>query len=77
MTIPPPPEALSTRVTQDSTVVSDALPIRAACTSCHDDLEVDVHAVRMTDAQNLVESCIVCHGADTAFDSAAIHVLGP
>ncbi len=53
------------------------LPERAACTSCHDSLWVDVHAIINTNGDNSVESCRVCHGEGKDFAVSAAHAQLP
>lgn len=58
-------------------VVSSKLPTRAACTACHDGPLIDTHAMLMSDLNNGVESCAVCHGPDEAFSANVYHTLKP
>lgn len=75
--LPLPQEALSTVVTQGETVVSETLPTRAACTSCHDGIVANVHALLNTDLPNSIETCIVCHGTTAQAAVALVHTIGP
>lgn len=76
--IPLPEEALPSTVfdADNQTVLSQVLATRAACTSCHDSILSNVHALLATDALG-VESCAVCHGSDADFAVAEVHRLGP
>jgi OmcA/MtrC family decaheme c-type cytochrome len=75
--IPLPDEAISTLVTQDNgmTVISEMLPTRAACISCHDSISADSHALGQT--VNNVETCSVCHSDNDDLSVALIHALSP
>lgn len=75
--LPLPEEALPTVVRQGETLISEVLPERAACTSCHDSLLANVHAVLGADSQSGVETCAVCHGPGAEFAIAEVHRLGP
>ncbi|HUW60349.1 MAG TPA: OmcA/MtrC family decaheme c-type cytochrome [Candidatus Bathyarchaeia archaeon] len=74
--VPLPGEALPT-VIDNETSVTEILPTRAACNSCHDHLFSDIHAVLMTDIEQGVETCAVCHGEDRGEDVEVVHRLGP
>jgi OmcA/MtrC family decaheme c-type cytochrome len=74
--VPLPGEALPT-VIDNETSVTEILPTRAACTSCHDSLVSDIHAVLMTDTEQGVETCAVCHGEGRGEDVQAVHQLNP
>ena len=74
--VPLAPEALPT-VLETEAGEELILPERAACTTCHDSLMVDIHAVVNADAAQGVETCAVCHGAGKAEDVAAVHKLAP
>ncbi|MEK7793509.1 MAG: OmcA/MtrC family decaheme c-type cytochrome, partial [Candidatus Hydrogenedentota bacterium] len=76
--LPLPEEALPSTVldADNQTVLSQVLATRAACTSCHDSILSNVHALLATDAGG-IESCAVCHGADADFAVAEVHRLGP
>lgn len=56
---------------------NNILPERAACTSCHDSLMANVHAMLGGDAESGMESCAVCHGAGASYAVMAIHTLEP
>lgn len=75
--LPLPDEVLSTLVTQDNgqTVISETLPTRAACTSCHDNGIANAHALAQT--VDSVESCAVCHGPTAEFAVSQLHALAP
>jgi len=74
--VPLPHEVLSTQVTLDGEIVRDILPERAACTSCHDSLITNVHAMLATDT-NGVETCATCHAPGSSFSVEAVHRLRP
>jgi hypothetical protein len=59
-------------VTQEGEVVRSILPVRAACTSCHDSDAAGAHAELQTTAAD-VETCEVCHGAGKEFDVTEVH----
>jgi OmcA/MtrC family decaheme c-type cytochrome len=66
------PEARETPVATQTEIVSSTLPIRAACTACHDAESVAGHAeLQTTDSGQ--ETCAVCHGPGREFDVAAVH----
>lgn len=75
--VPLAPEAAPTVVSLNGEVLSTTLPERAACTTCHDSLLVDIHAVLNTEADLSIETCAVCHGAGADFAVAAMHKLAP
>ncbi|MBI4558302.1 MAG: OmcA/MtrC family decaheme c-type cytochrome [Candidatus Hydrogenedentes bacterium] len=77
--VPLPDEALPTVITQDdgATLVAEILPTRAACITCHDGTLPDVHAVVMSDTENDLESCAVCHGSSAEFSVANAHQIEP
>ncbi len=78
--LPLPAEALSTMIVQESggpTLISDVLPERASCTSCHDDGLAELHAILNTDLVASAESCAVCHGPDADFAVNSVHQLAP
>ncbi len=75
--LPLAPEALPTLIENEDESVTTVLPERAACTTCHDSLVVDIHAVTNSDAAQGVEACSVCHGAGKAEAVAAVHALAP
>ncbi|HPO16661.1 MAG TPA: hypothetical protein PLI09_24705 [Candidatus Hydrogenedentes bacterium] len=82
MSLPVAPEALPTVITTEATdtegeSTTNILPERAACTSCHDSLLVDIHAVLNTSDDNTVETCSVCHGASADFAVSTVHALAP
>ena len=61
---------------EEGTVLSVEQPERAACTTCHDGLLNEVHAMLQTDA-NGVESCAVCHGPGADFAVDEVHMSEP
>lgn len=77
VSLPLAPETLPTVVMQGDTLISATQPTRAACTSCHDSLMVDIHAVLNTDANSGIETCAICHGADADFAVSAVHAMAP
>ncbi len=74
--VPVADEALPT-VIDNTITVTQILPERAACTSCHDHPLSNIHAILMSDTENGVESCAVCHGQGRARAVQTIHNLGP
>jgi OmcA/MtrC family decaheme c-type cytochrome len=75
--LPLPKEALSTVIAETGIVVEEIMPTRAACTSCHDGVVPNVHAILATGpAPDKVETCEVCHGPDAAFAVAEVHKMG-
>jgi len=51
-------------------------PMKAACTSCHDDAATNSHADAFTTnpmSATAVESCANCHGAGAVLDSLVVH----
>jgi OmcA/MtrC family decaheme c-type cytochrome len=76
--VPVPEEALATTITgADDQVIDSVRPERAACTSCHDSLISNIHAVLQTDGTTGVESCAVCHGSGAEFAVSIEHALAP
>lgn len=75
MNIPLPDEALSTIVTQSNVLLSEILPTRAACTSCHDTTSANSHALGQTFGG--VESCAVCHSESDDDAVSLVHALSP
>ncbi len=73
--VPIAPEALSTMVTHEGELIREVFPERAACTSCHDHLMTNVHAILATD--NGVETCATCHGSGSSFSVDWVHQLSP
>ena len=73
--VPVAQEALSTMVTHNGELIREVLPERAACTSCHDHLVTNVHAILAT--SNGVESCATCHGSGSSFSVDWVHQLRP
>jgi OmcA/MtrC family decaheme c-type cytochrome len=75
--VPLPSEAISTIVTQDAgmTFISEMLPTRAACITCHDSDAANTHALLQTNAG--VESCAVCHSDSDDLSVALTHALRP
>lgn len=74
-TVPLPDEALSTIVTEDEALISEVLPNRAACTSCHDTPEANSHSLVQTAGD--VESCAVCHSESDEYSVSNSHILEP
>ena len=74
--VPLPADALST-VVDNGTAVTEVLPERAACTSCHDSVLANFHAMLNADAAAGVETCAVCHGAGRDFAVDSVHDMGP
>jgi OmcA/MtrC family decaheme c-type cytochrome len=70
-------EALPTVVMQGTDLVSTILPERASCTTCHDSLMVDIHAILNSDAASGVETCAICHGAGADFSVSGVHAMTP
>jgi OmcA/MtrC family decaheme c-type cytochrome len=70
-------EALPTVVREGETVVSEKLPERASCTSCHDSLITEVHAILATEPNTRVESCSTCHDSSAEFAVIDVHNMGP
>lgn len=70
--LPLPSGVQPTIITQGGTVVSDILPVRSVCTSCHDTTAVAGHAELQTTATD-IETCEVCHGSGREFDVTAVH----
>jgi hypothetical protein len=51
-------------------------PMKAVCTSCHDDAATDAHADSFTTAPmtaGAVEQCASCHGTGAALDATLVH----
>jgi OmcA/MtrC family decaheme c-type cytochrome len=61
-----------TIITQGDEVVSETLPARSVCTSCHDSNAADGHAELQTTTGG-TETCQVCHGPGREFDVAEVH----
>ena len=74
--VPLAPEVLPT-VLETEAGEATILPERAACTTCHDSLVADIHAVLNTDQSQGVETCAVCHGAGKPEAVAVVHALAP
>lgn len=70
-------EALPTTIRQDGEIVEQIFAHRSACTSCHDGLLPNVHAMLQTDMTTGIESCAVCHGPDTGAAVRVVHALAP
>jgi OmcA/MtrC family decaheme c-type cytochrome len=69
----PLPEGIQpTAVTQGGFLVSETLPVRSICTSCHDQGVVGGHAELQTTTTN-IETCPVCHGIGAAFGTKPAH----
>lgn len=76
--LPLSPEVKPTIVTDaDHNVLSEKLPERAACTSCHDSLITEVHAILNTEPNTKTESCMVCHEDDVTFSVKNVHKIQP
>ena len=75
--IPLSMDAISTVISDGTTIVSEKLPERASCTSCHDSLVAEVHAILNTDPGARVESCSVCHDSGADFAVIDVHNMGP
>ncbi|MCX5770044.1 MAG: OmcA/MtrC family decaheme c-type cytochrome [Candidatus Hydrogenedentes bacterium] len=73
----PLPEVAAPTVIDNETTVTEILPARAACNSCHDHLLSDIHAVLMTDTEQGVETCAVCHGEGSDTAVTTVHRLNP
>jgi OmcA/MtrC family decaheme c-type cytochrome len=71
-------DALSTVVFDEGgAIVSEVLPERSSCTSCHDDTLTGVHAALATEPNTNIESCAVCHGPGAEFAVSTVHHLNP
>jgi OmcA/MtrC family decaheme c-type cytochrome len=70
--LPLPSGVQPTIITEADEVVSTTLPIRAACTGCHDSPAVAGHAELQTTVAGL-ETCEVCHGPSSELDVATVH----
>ncbi|UCC99565.1 MAG: hypothetical protein JSW66_06705, partial [Phycisphaerales bacterium] len=70
--LPLPGSVQPTIVTQADELVSTTLPIRAACTACHDKTSVAGHAELQTTPDG-TETCEVCHGSGSEIDVAVVH----
>ena len=75
--VPLAPEAAPTVIALGETLVSEKLPERAACTSCHDSLITEIHAILATEPETRVESCSTCHDATSDFAVIDVHNMGP
>ena len=75
--VPLPEEAASTLIENEDESITEILPTRAACNSCHDHLFSDLHAVLMTDTEQGVETCSVCHGEGRSEAVQDVHQLNP
>jgi OmcA/MtrC family decaheme c-type cytochrome len=75
--LPLPEGTAATTVRVDGEVVSEVMPARAACTSCHDSFLADVHSVLQTDLATGFESCALCHGDNADFAVQLVHRLAP
>jgi len=74
---PLPEGVLPTVVKSGETVVSETQPTRAACTSCHDGVLPNVHAILATSPPpDNIETCEICHGLDAEFAVATVHTMG-
>jgi OmcA/MtrC family decaheme c-type cytochrome len=61
-----------TTISQEGKVLSTILPVRAICTSCHDDAATNGHADLQTTPSG-VETCLVCHGPNREADITKVH----
>ncbi len=77
VTPPLAPEAMPTLISNDDGSTTTILPERAACTSCHDSLLDDMHAVVNTEQAQAFETCAECHGAGRPAAVATVHALTP
>lgn len=75
--IPISMDAAPTVVSDGETIVSEKFPERAACTSCHDSLLTEVHAILATEPNTRVESCAVCHENNAEFSVKNVHAIQP
>lgn len=75
--LPLPAQALPTTIASGGEMVEQVMPERAACTSCHDSLLSNIHAVLQTDPATGVESCAVCHGPSASAAVRVVHTLAP
>jgi OmcA/MtrC family decaheme c-type cytochrome len=71
-TLPLPEGVQPTTVRQGNRTVNTTLPIRSACTACHDSEAVAGHAELETTSRQ-IEACEVCHGPGSEFDVASVH----
>jgi OmcA/MtrC family decaheme c-type cytochrome len=71
-TLPLPEGVQPTTVRQENRTVNTTLPIRSACTACHDSVAVAGHAELETTSRR-IEACEVCHGPGSEFDVATVH----
>jgi OmcA/MtrC family decaheme c-type cytochrome len=75
-TVPLAEEALPTVISDGETVIEEIQATRAACTSCHDGLLPNVHAILATSpAPDNVETCAVCHGDSADFAVGLVHKI--
>lgn len=70
-------EAAPTVVTQGEDLIEMIFAERAACTSCHDGILPNVHALLATDVAAGIESCAVCHGPEASAAVRRVHTLEP
>ncbi|MBI1320241.1 MAG: OmcA/MtrC family decaheme c-type cytochrome [Candidatus Hydrogenedens sp.] len=70
-------EVLPTTVTENGELVEQIFANRAACTSCHDGIMPNVHALLQTDASTGIETCAVCHGPESETAVHLVHALAP
>lgn len=70
-------EVLPTTIRSGDQIVEQVFAERAACTSCHDGVLPNVHAMLQTDMVGGVESCAVCHGPDAGAAVRVVHALAP
>ena len=75
--LPLPATNAATNLYVDDELVGMEQPTSGACTSCHADLLVEIHAAVMTDPATGIESCAVCHGPGTDFAVSDVHALAP
>jgi OmcA/MtrC family decaheme c-type cytochrome len=74
--VPLPEGVQPTVLMNGDTLVAEIQPTRAACTSCHDGLLQNVHAILATSpAPDNVETCEICHGTSAAFAVGLVHKI--
>ncbi len=71
-TLPFPMERPPTKVEQAGVLISETLPIKASCASCHTSIESQAHADLHT-APTKIETCVVCHGENRQFSVSRSH----
>ncbi len=70
--LPLPPGSQPTVVTENGSEVRTTLPVRAACTACHDSEAAAGHSELQTTASG-IETCEVCHGPGSDSDVNQVH----